>query len=737
MMMDSVRSKPLLGLLGNISAAMATVAGFGLAVYCGIDFIGINLVSPLLMCSIGIDDTFVMLAAWRRTPVTMSVPERMGHTMSDAAVSITITSVTDMISLWIGMLSPFPSIQIFCLYSSFAVALIFVWHITFFAACMAIAGYAERDNRHSLLCIKVKPVSMSAKKSCLYRAFCSGGINHKDPDNPRDNPDNCMMVFFRDVVAWCINQWPFKVMVLGVFIAYMGGAIYGLTTLQEGLQRRKLSRADSYSIEFYDREDYYFREFPYRMQVIISGALNYSDPAIQEQVENLTQTFEASPYISTPLYTESWLRSFVNYVKRNEDYLNVTIDTEESFIKTLNELWLFKPNPFSLDVKFNQEGTKIIASRFMIQAVNIIDGNMEKDMVRDLRRICRESSLNVTVFHPYFVFFDQFELVKPTSIQSMFVGAGIMMIISYIFIPNFMCSLWVAFCIVSIEVGVAGYMALWNVNLDCISMINLIMCIGYSVDFTAHICYAYMSSKKERVEDRVRECLYSLGLPIFQGSVSTILGVAALIFAQSYIFLVFFKMIFLVIFFGALHGMFLLPVLLSWFGPGSCSRKRSLSEVEKTFPHPYCIPHPSLHPLSQMNGNGKHFGVPLHGMADAPRLVMSTYNGDTRGKFIVEGEKDLGLGTSGEDSSESSSSKSQRRRERQEVEDDEVQRRRYVEGWRKSSVPNSGQNRSPLTFQNGGYMSDEESRHWRGHPASNQNRSRAQHYSPRGDARYP
>ena len=51
MMTDWVRSKPLLGILGNVSAAMGTLAGFGLAIYLGIDFIGINLVSPLLMCS--------------------------------------------------------------------------------------------------------------------------------------------------------------------------------------------------------------------------------------------------------------------------------------------------------------------------------------------------------------------------------------------------------------------------------------------------------------------------------------------------------------------------------------------------------------------------------------------------------------------------------------------------------------------------------------------------------------
>jgi hypothetical protein len=66
--------------------------------------------------------------------------------------------------------------------------------------------------------------------------------------------------------------------------------------------------------------------------------LNYSDLHVQEQVENLTQTFENSPYISSALYTESWLRSFVSYVHRNQDFLNVTIDTEPEFIKNLNEV---------------------------------------------------------------------------------------------------------------------------------------------------------------------------------------------------------------------------------------------------------------------------------------------------------------------------------------------------------------------------------------------------------------
>ena len=58
------------------------------------------------------------------------------------------------------------------------------------------------------------------------------------------------------------------------------------------------------------------------------------------------------------------------------------------------------------------------------------------------------------------------------------IAAVVMMFISLIFIPNPVCSLWVAFAIISIELGVLGFMTFWHVNLDSISMINLIMCIG-------------------------------------------------------------------------------------------------------------------------------------------------------------------------------------------------------------------------------------------------------------------
>ena len=158
----------------------------------------------------------------------------------------------------------------------------------------------------------------------------------------------------------------------------------------------------------------------------------------------------------------------------------------------------------------------------------------------------------------------------PTTIQCVAVAAIVMMFVSIIFIPHPLCAFYVAFSIISIELGVVGYMTLWDVSLDSISMINLIMCIGFSVDFSAHISYHFMSRHADMTtSERVSDSLFALGLPITQGAVSTVIGVLGLILAPSYIFITFFKMVFLVILLGALHGIFVLPVLLSICGPGS------------------------------------------------------------------------------------------------------------------------------------------------------------------------
>ena len=117
---------------------------------------------------------------------------------SDAAVSITVTSLTNFFSFICGVITPFPCVKIFCLYTGISIAFIYIWHITLFAGIMALAGRAEKDNRHGLFaCSKVTPKSLAQDRSWLYRTFMTGGINPSDPNNPMDNKDHVIMVFFR------------------------------------------------------------------------------------------------------------------------------------------------------------------------------------------------------------------------------------------------------------------------------------------------------------------------------------------------------------------------------------------------------------------------------------------------------------------------------------------------------------------------------------------------------------
>lgn len=145
------------------------------------------------------------------------------------------------------------------------------------------------------------------------------------------------MLFFKNQVAHVLNKGWIKALIILTFVFYISGACFGLTQLKEGLERRKLSKSDSYSVKFFDLEDEYYREFPYRIQVIIDGNLNYSDPVTQMQIEETMQRLENTSYVTSSIYTESWLRTFLSFIERS-DYLNISVGTEQEFIEALKEV---------------------------------------------------------------------------------------------------------------------------------------------------------------------------------------------------------------------------------------------------------------------------------------------------------------------------------------------------------------------------------------------------------------
>merc|ERR1712226_1146563 len=103
-------------------------------------------------------------------------------------------------------------------------------------------------------------------------------------------------------------------------------------------------------------------------------------------------------------------------------------------------------------------------------------------------------------------------------------------------------------------------------TIDIISCINIVLAIGLCVDYSVHICHAFLVAKGSKSE-RAVSAVEAIGPAVLNGGVTTFLALVLLAGSTSHTFLTFFKVFVLTVVFGLFHGLVLLPVLLSLVGP--------------------------------------------------------------------------------------------------------------------------------------------------------------------------
>lgn len=482
----------LLAFGGTFSVGLGILAGFSLAMLIRTPFTSIVGVLPFLVIGIGLDDMFIIMDHLDRQERHLNVPMTVRKVMSSTGVTVTMTTLTDLVAFGVSSSSQFPSIAYFCTYAALTISCAFLMIVSVFVALLSFDVRRIKANRHN----------------CLPVCYAPDPKEGQPPwDEPRPQVSNRLMERWGKFLMHPRT----KAMVLVISLGLLAGGIYATLHLDQEFDRSLLAKEDSYYKAFIKTEREYFR-LPTKTSVILSGNVEYRKLSVQNEVIKLSEIVAENKYFKEDTIT--WMGTFLKYCRDH----NKTCDGE-SFMGNLKIfLNTSQFTYFQEDVKFGQNKNDIEATRIIGYMKSSSSSVFRKDAMLSIRKdLSSKSQLPVYIASASFTFLEQYAVIASETIRNLTIASLVIFIVTAPFLVNLSVSLLVFFGFVSLIFELFGMMWLWGVSLNSISMINLVMAIGFAVDYSAHVAHAFVVAPGSSAEKRVIDALTHVGASVLLG----------------------------------------------------------------------------------------------------------------------------------------------------------------------------------------------------------------------------